>query len=114
MRYKHHKYTWTNPYESVRHQWEFAGARGGIHFHVTLFKGSSPTGGLEYHYRTPPSHMVDEVPHNCWLIHGACWHEGTSLYATDTLWPMFEPMLKRGEHEKIFKILEEHADKMFY
>src|SRR3546814_5446238 len=50
---------------------------------------------------------------NCWLIGGRCWHDGTSLYATDTLWPMIEAMLRTGDHETIFRVLEQEADTRF-
>ncbi len=111
-RYGHHKYTWTNPFGSPRHMWELVGPDGGIHFHVTLTKGYDPSCGLEIHYR---SRQGDQAPSqtNCWLVGGPCWHDGTSLYASETLWPLIEPFLRSGDHERIFRILEREADDRF-
>jgi hypothetical protein len=113
LRYRHHKYTWTNPYkQSVRHSYEFVGARGGIHFHATLTEGHGVCAGIEVHYRYPQVHMKDDAPSHldCWLIKGNCWHDGSSLYASDTLWPRIEQHLKAGDHQSVFRILEVEAD----
>jgi len=109
-RYAHHKYTWSKPFSYVRHSWELVGPTGGIHFHV-----ADDTAGLEIHYTSPPDYMKGTAPHQtkCWLLNCPCWHDGTSLYATDTLWPMIKSYLKAGDHEKIFKILEREADERF-
>lgn len=111
-RYAHHKYTWSKPFASVRHMWELVGPDGGLHFHVSLTPNYEPSCGLEFHHRNKTG---DEAPSqtNCWLVGGPCWHDGTSLYASETLWPRIEPMLRSGDHETIFRILEEEADDRF-
>ncbi len=113
MKYRHQKYTWEKPFGSVRHMWQLIGPRGGIHFAISLTEGYSVSAGLEIHYREPleSDRAPDQNP--CWLLGCPCWHDGTSLYASETLWPLIEPMLKHGEHEAIFRVLEGEADRRF-
>lgn len=115
MSYRHHKYTWAKPFNSVRHQWELVGRHGGLHFHASITDGYGVTAGLEVHYLTPPDYMRNDPPSQlpCWLLKCPCWHDGTSLYASETLWPMVEPMLRSGDHDTIFRILEREADERF-
>lgn len=114
-RFRHHKYTWSRPWGSPRHQWELVGPEGGVHFSVSMTKGYDPSCGLEFHHSTRAKYRRDEAPDHtqCWLIGGPCWHDGTSLYASETLWPMIEPMLRSGDHETIFRILEGEYDDRF-
>jgi hypothetical protein len=117
MRYAHQKYTWEKPFGSVRHMWQLVGPKGGIHFTANIWDraGSDPACGLEVHYYEAPDYRRDEAPSqvNCWLIGGRCWHDGTSLYASETLWPMIVPMLRSGDHDSIFRLLEHEADQRF-
>lgn len=111
-RFNGHKYTWTKPFGSVRHHWELRSAKGGVHFHVSLTDGYGASCGLEFHSLSPRG---DDAPDHidCPITGGRCWHDGTSLYATDHLWPLIEGYLKRGEHDQIFRILErEHDDRL--
>lgn len=110
-RYSHHKYTWTMPFRSVRHQWELIGPKGGMHFHASEYKGEWSC-GLETHYL---ERQGDRAPSqvSCWLLHAPCWHDGTSLYATEHVWPIIGAYIKRGEHEKIFEFLEHESDGRF-
>ena len=59
--------------------------------------------------------MRDDAPSHlsCWLLKGNCWHDGTSLYAIETLWPMIKPLLAASDHEQIFRTLETEADERF-
>lgn len=112
MKYRHEKYTWEKPFGSVRHMWQLIGPKGGIHFAVSLTPEYSPACGLEIHSREPQwDRAPDQNP--CWLIGAPCWHDGTSLYASDVLWPEIEKMLRRSDHEAIFRVLEHEADKRF-
>lgn len=105
--YSGHLYRWTKQFDSVNHHWELRSVHGGIHFHVSVFRGK-PVAGLEYHSIYPQRDIApDHI--NCPITGGRCWHDGTSLYAMDHLWPMIEPYLKHGEHEQIFSILEREA-----
>jgi len=118
-RYRHHKYTWTKPFGSVRHQWELVGPEGALHFHVTLSDSFGPSCGLEYHhtdtYRQRTGYRRGEAPDHidCPMTGGRCWHDGTSLYANEHVWPLVEHYLRSGEHEAIFRILEGEADERF-
>ncbi len=117
--YRHHKYTWSMPFGNVHHEWTLIGPLGGLQFHVTIldpppqFGGASA--GLEIHHREPPEHMRGEAPSQlgCKLTGGWCWHEGTSLYAQDSLWPVVEGLLRAGNHEGIFRFLEAEATRRF-
>lgn len=114
MKFNNHKYTYTKPFGSPRHRWELIGNKCGIHYEVCLFKDYPPTAGLEFHYFEPPDYMKDYAPSHidCFITGGKCWHDGTSLYAIENLWPLIEPCFKAGDHDSIFKILEnEYLDK---
>jgi hypothetical protein len=111
-----HKYQWTMPFTSVRHHWELRGPRGGIHFHVSIQNDSKydPSCGLEFHHcfdptggKTAPHHV------NCPVTGGQCWHDGTSLYASEYVWPLVEHYLRDGDHPAVFRILEREYEKHF-
>lgn len=109
--FNNHKYTWSKPFTYVRHQWELIGPDGGVHFHVSMSepKFGGPSCGLEFHRAAwSNSRPSGEAPsqHKCWLIGGPCWHDGTSLYASETVWPYVEPCLRAGDHDAIFRYLE--------
>lgn len=112
-RFVGHKYQWTKPFTSVRHHWEVRSQHGGIHFHASLTDGYDPSCGLEFHSVVP---VGDDAPFHidCPITGGRCWHDGTSLYASETLWPIISGYLRSGEHEKIFVILEREHDEHFY
>ncbi len=104
-KFAHHKYTWQKPFGSVRHSWELRGPEGAIHFHASLNEKYGDTCGLEFHHAVQqgdcaPSHLI------CPLIGGPCWHDGTSLYATEKLWPRIKSLCESGEHGEVFSILE--------
>lgn len=118
------KYVWTpngvGGYE--KHHFEVIGARGGLHLHITDLGEEKQqdrwSAGLEEHWRSPPPYMDDRAPSHdvCWLLHCPCWHDGTSLYAMETLLPLFlqiqatpQMMLQRlcTEAEERFKRYDE-------
>jgi hypothetical protein len=109
--FMHHKYTWTHPFTGTRHIWELVGPQGAIHFHVSIQddKSYEPSAGLEFHHVDGHPDYKGEAPHhlNCPLTGGRCWHDGTSLYASEHLWPLVEGYLRCGEHRQIFDILEQ-------
>jgi hypothetical protein len=85
-----------------------------VNFHVTLTPGYDPSCGLEYHSDFDPSGGQEAAYHkNCWLTGGKCWHDGTSLYAFEHLWPIIKGHLARGDHDGVFRILEKHYDQRF-
>lgn len=114
-KFRHHRYEYSNPFGSPRHHWELVGPEGGIHLHVSLTEGYGPSCGLEYHHSARAKYRCDEAPDhkNCPLLGEPCWHDGTSLYASEHVWPYVEPYLRRGDHEAIFRTLEGEYEKRF-
>lgn len=114
-RFRHHKYSYAKPFGSPRHWWELVGPQGAVHFSATLTPGYDPSCGLEFHHAPSAKFRCDEAPDhvNCPLTGGPCWHDGTSLYAIEGLWPMIGPMLRSGDHEAIFRLLEGEYERRF-
>jgi hypothetical protein len=120
--FRHHKYTWSRPFESVSHRWELVGPMGALHLHVSLYKETEPSScGLEYHHtlramQVPRfSYLAKDAPGhlNCPLTGGQCWHDGTSMYARETVWPRAEIYLRNGDHDGIFRMLEREYELHF-
>lgn len=110
-RFAGHKYTFTPArWGSDYHCWELRGPEGGVHFHASIPKSGDypPACGLEIHRCAPSPYQQGGAPHhiNCPITGGRCWHDGTSLYASETLWPMIEGWLRLGDHTSIFRTLE--------
>jgi len=112
MKFRDHKYTYTHPHMSARHEWTLRGPVGGISFSVSILDDPGeypdPVCGLEFHSAVQPS---DEKPRaadhtNCHITGGICWHEGTSLYAAETIWPTVKEALASGNHHYVFSVLE--------
>lgn len=122
-RFRDHKYQWTHPFSSTRHQWSLVGPVGGISFHVSIMDDAQqfpdPTCGLEFHHSSRAeagAYLRDgQAPHHapCWLLGEPCWHDGTSLYASEGVWPRVEWLLARGDHLAIFAILESEYTRHF-
>ena len=103
MKFNHHKYTWINAFGSVRHLWEFVGPDGAVSFSASVSPKWETSCGLEFHQlggAGAPNHI------NCPLTGGWCWHDGTSLYATESVWPQIRLYVESNNHEAVFKILE--------
>lgn len=122
MRFRDHKYTWTRPYDQTRHHWHLRGPKGGISFSVSLWEGAGgaekhakfggPSCGLEFHHGFDPTGGKEAAHHaRCWLLEGPCWHDGTSLYASETIWPIVQSMMP--DHAAIFRLLEREYDRHF-
>ncbi len=109
IEFRHHKYIWTRPFGGARHHWELVGPHGGIHFHVSVSKEYGDSCGLEYHHAEPVGPYKHTAPHHkdCPVIGGNCWHDGTSLYASETLWPLISSFLRDGNHDAVFRLLEQ-------
>jgi hypothetical protein len=114
MKFRNHKYEWSKPYSATRHQWSLIGPIGGVSFSASIMDKTDfpdPTCGLEFHHSQRAGEIYSisqEAPHHspCWLLGEPCWHDGTSLYASETVWPMVEVYLRTGDHDQIFKVLE--------
>lgn len=94
------------------HTWTCVGANGGLHLYIRephsayVSEGlQDPSGGIEVHYRYPPEYMADDAPSHdeCWVLKCPCWHDGSSLQASERWIPMWE--LDRNDHEGIFNAL---------
>ena len=50
------------------------------------------SGGVEYHHRAAPDYMAgeDATHEHCWILGGPCWHDGTSLWASEHWIPLLE------------------------
>ena len=120
-KFRHHKYTWSRPFESVSHRWELVGPMGALHLHVSIYKETDPSCGLEYHHTARAlqmpkfSYLANAAPGhlNCPMTGGQCWHDGTSLYAREHLWPLAEFHLRNGDHDSIFRMLEREYEDHF-
>lgn len=104
------RYVWTNRFGHPEHSYELIGQRGGLHLHVSDYRGSKHmaaqfTAGLEVHERVgrgAPTH--DE----CWLLKAPCWHAGTTSYAEEVLLPRV--LRANFAPDLVLKMLEEEAD----
>jgi hypothetical protein len=70
-------------------------------------------GGLETHYRSPPDYMGNSAPSHdhCHILKSPCWHDGTSLYASERLIP--EWLADRHNHDAIFEMLKREYREKF-
>lgn len=97
------------------HHMAVVGALGAVHFHwtPTPIPGLNQPfySGLETHYVTPPHYMRDEeASHDeCWLLGAECWHDGTSLYASEVL---IQRLLRDGE-DALWAVLEREYRERF-
>jgi hypothetical protein len=121
-RFSHHKYTWSKPFSNVRHNWELVGPGGAVHFHVSESAEYGDSCGLEFHHtrdawRRLYGRSRECAPHHreCPVLGEPCWHDGTSLYASETLWPIIKPMFRGHDrdHEAIFRLLENEYNNHF-
>lgn len=114
------KYEFSAGHGYPRHVWTCVGRHGAVHFHVTDMgdewekQGHERySGGLEVHYRSPPDYMADNAPSQdkCWLLGCPCWHDGTSLYASETLVPMWR--VAPDDHKRMFEIMVREYESQF-
>lgn len=111
------EYVYCRPYETVVHAWKLIGAAGGLHLHISdreeeLIFGRY-SGNLEFHYRAPPNHLKTYAPNDdrCWLLGCPCWHDGTSVYASDFLIPFW--LVEPNNHDRMFISLAHEYTKKF-
>lgn len=115
MKFRHHKYTYTKRFGHPTHNWELVGPNGGIHFHFNELKDYPTTAGLEFHHSRSANYQPDTAPDHikCPLTGEPCWHDGTSLYATESVLPVVQSMLASGDHNGVFSVLEHEYKKHF-
>lgn len=74
------------------HTWGLTGKRGGIHVHAweasSGWRDERWIGGIEGHSPIRREYDSEKPSHeHCWLIHGPCWHEGSSLQFSEQIGP---------------------------
>lgn len=115
-KYRHQYYKYSSPFGSPRHYWQIVGPVGAVHFHAAIFKETAePSCGLEFHHSARAENRPNTAPDHleCPVLHEPCWHDGTSLYATEQVWPMVQVYLRSGEHEQVFRLLELEYERHF-
>lgn len=102
-----------------RHYWIVISRHGAVHFRVTDLgeewaktHGDRYSGGLEFHYRSPPEYLKDNAPSQdkCWILKAPCWHDGTSLYASESLVPFW--LMDPHNHKRMFERLQQEAERL--
>ena len=94
---------------SVTTSFDIIGDVGALSLNINEYDpGKEPSAGLETHSRyslgCAPSHD------QCHVLGGApCWHDGTSLYASEHWLPMF----KHVSDEEMLRLLCREADEQF-
>ena len=111
------EYKYCRLFGQPRHIWALVGAHGGLHLHITDYGekheeeyGYRYQGGIEVHWRHPPS-GANRPPDNdeCWLLKCPCWHDGSSLQATETWIPIW--LSCKDDHDHMFAMLANEADR---
>jgi hypothetical protein len=102
------KYVRTWFIDRWRHSWQIEGEHGGAELHISSYEIDGEerwSAGLECHYRKPPEYMRGQAPSHspCWLLHGPCWHDGTSTHAQDE----FVPLFRAGAEDAIWGGMEQ-------
>lgn len=103
------KYNYEVVFDSPRHTWSVIGANAGLHLHITDGKRYAQSedmrysGGIEIHYRYPPEYMQDQPPSQdkCWLLKCPCWHDGSSLQASEIWIPRW--LMDPHDHDRMFR-----------
>ena len=91
-------------------RWIVVGKLGAVDFHCShddsdLARKYGRSGGVEFHYRAPTDWMRQDYScthDRCWILGGKCWHDGTSLWASEH----WIPMLERSGEEAVWRELE--------
>ena len=115
------EYRYTRQFGEPFHQWSIVGALAGLHVWIKdrgeEFEeqfGSRYSGGIEVHYRTPPSYMSDDAPtyKSCWLLGCPCWHDGSSLQTTEYWIPAW--LADPHNHDRMFDLLQADFESRFH
>lgn len=97
------------------HQWSAVDQRGGVHVWIeeTGIADYPHMGGFEVHWRSPPAWAEGKPAdkENCWLLKGPCWHDGSSLWASEYWIPRW--LEDPHNHDSILDGLGWQLDKHF-
>lgn len=99
--------------ENDRTIFALVGEPGGVHFWAQRSSaiiagiGDEYYGGIESHKRTKPDWSDNEKPDNedCWLLKGPCWHDGSSLQASEYYIPLWKLCRERNDYEPLWAAL---------
>lgn len=107
------EYIYNQRYGKPCHLWSALTDVAGIHLHITdlgaeyedKYAGLRYSGGIEIHRRAPPDYQQGEPPthDDCWLLKAPCWHDGSSLQATEFWIPRW--LDAPHDHERMFGML---------
>ena len=114
------KYVYSKPFGMVTHSYYAIGGAGGVVLwfrnHGKIDEQQHWGAGLEVHSRSPWPHSPHDGPLHlhCEVTGGACWHDGTSLYPTESLLPIFladptdhDRMMRRAEMEYVSRFVKD-------
>ena len=115
------KYEYNVDCFAKKHIWSVVCGGGALHLWINDMgekfghdhPGQRYHGGLEIHYRTPPGYMRHDAPSQdeCWLLHAPCWHDGSSLQASETWIPRWKA--RPHDHDDLFAALTKDAEGRF-
>lgn len=103
------EYRYWREHAYAYHRWTAVGCHLALHFHTSgRIVKDEPTewyGGIETHYRTPPSYMEHGPPSHpqCEILNANCWHDGSSLQASEVWIPRWRAA--PNDHDYIFSEL---------
>jgi len=103
------KYTYEIQFGKPLHMWTSVTQLGGMHLHIRdggeNAKYERYTGGIEMHYRSPPAYKEGEPPSHddCFLLHQPCWHDGSSLQASEFWIPFWAEA--PNDHDRMFSAI---------
>lgn len=108
------EYRYKREFKHAYHTWIVIARHLAMHLHVTdLGEENDPRycGGIEQHWREPPNYMKDEAPSHdrCGVLEAPCWHEGSSMAATDHWIPHW--LVDVNDHDRMFRLLEGEVNK---
>lgn len=103
----------------IQHMWIVIGGtmakhlwiRQSVHAMKDDYDGERYLGGVETHWRSPPEHARFSAPdhNNCRILGAPCWHDGTSLWASEKWIPQWE--CSPHDHKGILDELEYYLKK---
>ena len=105
------------PIFGTQHKWIVTGATMALHLWIREsphagkddYEGEIYYGGVEEHRRTAPDGMSAPDHTDCPILHGSCWHDGTSLWASEKWIPQWQAC--PHAHESILDELAGHLIK---
>mgnify|MGYP001580033279 FL=1 len=111
------KYVYAPRFGSHSHVWQCIGGQGAVHLHI-----SGPhhydnldhwSAGIEFHSRFPRNGQEHDAPSHdmCEVLKAPCWHDGSSLYASEHYLPIW--VASPHGHEALFQNLANEYRKFF-